>query len=315
MDENLTITILEEHQHEDEKDDDMLVNTSILFSEDVYPSSKKSINELSLLNTIVERIDEENNIKEEDEEKEHEINEIVVQKSNEEIIEEENYEESHIISSLLTEEISNKIEDISKSKKIEDIKTNINTVDTHILNFKEVKEDNSIFISKINQLEEQLKEFQNKQAEHTEIKYSFNRINKVNIIETYIKKYNLKYEFNKEQLMELGDDEFNKIYYNIYNINESRKNSLLYYGVCFFIVWMVDYAHKKINKTSKKNLFEKFTYEVFHDNLSDSFVMFESEYLPSSDKLGNPFINIGKFLLYFCFINLMYDTPPSNLKI
>ena len=342
MDENIPITILKE----DENEDIELLNTGLLFDDSVYPNSKVTTDELehkeddtllnnikdnSLLSSIKELND--NEIENNKEDSGSENNDSIVSNSihskGMSASEDNSYEASLII------EEDEKIESVLKpdfkqddikevlllaNKKIEELtKTNINTtlpsIETRALNFLDRKEDNSIYIAKINALEEKVKEYSEQQAKKIETKYSFMRTNKINIIENYIKKYNLKYEFKREQLLELDDDEFNKIYYNIYNINESRKNSLIYYGVCFFIIWVVDFAYNKIHEGSNRKLFQKFTFEVFHDNLSDSFVMFENEYFPTNDKLGSPILNIGKFLLYFCFINLIFDSPPSNLKI
>jgi hypothetical protein len=350
MDENIPITVLTE----DKEEEVTLFNTSILFNDSVYPNSKVTTNELELDNDFGKNIDENclSIIEEKDSDNDSNNKSIIDDSENDDEpqmqiqniektfnlkeFSDNNYENITVLNTLENEEnfsnlsntkpsdikikendLENELKYQTKLKtKLNNLyETNTNTMETRALNFNEIREDNSIYIAKINSLQKEVKELHEKQAEKFETKYSFSRNNKINIIETYIKKYNLKYEFKKEQLLELDDEQFNKIYYNIYNINESRKNSLIYYGICFFIVWVVEYVYKKVNVNSNKNLFQKFTFEIFHDNLSDSFVMFETEYFPTNDKLGNPIINIGKFLLYFCFINLLFENPPTNLKI
>jgi hypothetical protein len=345
MDENLPITIL----REDLEEELPLLNTSILFNDAVYPNSKVTTNELdlelysnnenNLLSTIEENYnsDTDSNISDDSTNSKSSSNKSFSLQNNKtknmdnisNEINNHNLDNQEEIETTILKTFENAINkiDIIHNEKLNNIfnedldninknnLTTLHTIETKPLNFFEDKEDNSIYIAKINSLEQKLKEYHEKQAEKFETKYSFNRNNKINIIETYIKKYNLKYEFRREQLLELDDEEFNKIYYNIYNINESRKNSLIYYGICCGVIVLVEYLYKKVRVGSRKDLFQKFTYEIFHDNLADSFLMAETEYFPNNNKAGNPFLNITKFLLYFCIMNLIFDNPPNGLKV
>ena len=315
MDENIPITILKE-----DNDDNSLINTALLFDETFYPNSKATVNELileeqlSIINS--ESLDSSNDDTEDDIEDDINKSEEVVE--NKDCIYDSDKVNMDSLNNLIQDKDSlNNLIHINKNYNINKNIDNITSMDTHALNFIDHnKEDNTIYIERINYLESKVKDYEDKKAKKIETKYSFIRTNKINIIENYIKKYNLKYEFNKEHLLELDDEEFNKIYYNIYNINESRKNSLMYYGVCLVFIWLVDIGYKKISNNSNKNLFQKFTFEIFHDNLADSFIMFENEYFPANEKFGNPILNIFKFLMYFCCINLLFDSNiPSNLKI
>lgn len=191
------------------------------------------------------------------------------------------------------------------------------TIETKRLSTTDDMEVSNIYLDRINKLEEKLKKYEEGEKAKDNIRYDFNRINKINIIRNYSKKYNLDIHFTDNQLSELNEQDFDKIYGNIYNINESRKNSLLYYGICCIFIWGVNFVYNKVKINSNKNLLEKFTFEVFSQNLLDSFIIFENEYFPTDNKIRNPSINIIKFLAYFCAINLLFDDKPipANLSI